>query len=431
LNKILYLPIEFASRELNSKLLLALYFSQKGFKVLIGQQWALYANANLLPKGIFFFKGVNNFNIELISKIKNLGHFTCLLEEELFSISEKEGFLNYPNPSSEVIDLIFSSSHNENKFRISNGRDELNCYPSGNPRLDLLKNKFRYFYDHKIKEIKKIYGKYLLINTNFGLNHSMWGSIEHAFAIHMNSAPKEKRSSKEYIDKFYNFLEWETACINAIKEFLQIAITNNNINIILRPHPAENLKKATQIWHSISNKINVIRDGEHIPWTMGATALLHTSCTTGFEAAAANIPSVSIVPYKTWYTESIISNKVNHVSSTAEEAYQIINEAIEKNHGLQIKNHAMHDFVPNYPQKFAFIEIFNKLNSLQFYPPQPNVIFPNFSNLPERSQIFKEKITLSKTEIEYKINLLHTDFPEKGMLPKVNELGDSLFLLHV
>jgi hypothetical protein len=259
----------------------------------------------------------------------------------------------------------------------------------------------------------------------------MWGSIEHAFAIHMNSAPKEKRSSKEYIDKFYNFLEWETACINAIKEFLQIAITNNNINIILRPHPAENLKKATQIWHSISNKINVIRDGEHIPWTMGATALLHTSCTTGFEAAAANIPSVSIVPYKTWYTESIISNKVNHVSSTAEEAYQIINEAIEKNHGLQIKNHAMHDFVPNYPQKFAFIEIFNKLNSLQFYPPQPNVIFPNFSNLPERSQIFKEKITLSKTEIEYKINLLHTDFPEKGMLPKVNELGDSLFLLHV
>ena len=51
----LYLPIEDASREMGAKILVAAAALQRGFSVVIGQQWLLANNHEAMPLGIMFF----------------------------------------------------------------------------------------------------------------------------------------------------------------------------------------------------------------------------------------------------------------------------------------------------------------------------------------------------------------------------------------
>jgi len=53
--------------------------------------------------------------------------------------------------------------------------------------------------------------------------------------------------------------------------------------------------------------------------TVTCRLLLHTSCTTGFEAHVAGRPALSLVPLASWITESFISNHVNPTFATAED----------------------------------------------------------------------------------------------------------------
>ena len=57
INPIVYILIEISLRELDSKLLTALFLIKKGFRVIVGFQWELTENRDCLPTGIFFFKG--------------------------------------------------------------------------------------------------------------------------------------------------------------------------------------------------------------------------------------------------------------------------------------------------------------------------------------------------------------------------------------
>ena len=75
--------IEIAERELDSKLLTALYLVKKGFHVIVGYQWALSENKDCLPTGIFFFKGMNKVHTDNMARVRQFGHAIVAMEEEL------------------------------------------------------------------------------------------------------------------------------------------------------------------------------------------------------------------------------------------------------------------------------------------------------------------------------------------------------------
>ena len=83
---IVYILIERAERELDSKLLVALFLVRKGFHVVLGQQWTLTLNKNCLPAGIFFFKGMNKIHTDNMGKVRQCGHAVVAMEEELLDI---------------------------------------------------------------------------------------------------------------------------------------------------------------------------------------------------------------------------------------------------------------------------------------------------------------------------------------------------------
>ena len=59
---VVYLPIEFQAREFDSKVLLAATLAQRGYAVVLGQQWLLYENIAKLPPGAILFKSFNKFH---------------------------------------------------------------------------------------------------------------------------------------------------------------------------------------------------------------------------------------------------------------------------------------------------------------------------------------------------------------------------------
>ena len=70
------------------------------------------------------------------------------------------------------------------------------------------------------------------------------------------------------------------AYIDAIK---YLSVHNNGYDIVLRPHPAEDLETWKILLKNIPN-VHVLRDGPINAWVNSSFAVMHNSCTTALEA---------------------------------------------------------------------------------------------------------------------------------------------------
>src|SRR5262245_21810230 len=85
---IIYLPIEFQSREFDSKVLLAATLTERGYAVVLGQQWLLYENVPRLPPGVILFKSFNKFHQVAMAHARQSGHRVVILDEEMLAQTE-------------------------------------------------------------------------------------------------------------------------------------------------------------------------------------------------------------------------------------------------------------------------------------------------------------------------------------------------------
>ena len=308
---IVYLPIEFQSREFDSKVLLAGTLTQRGYTVVLGQQWLLYESVPRLPPGVILFKSFNKFHQSAMAQARQRGHRVVILDEEMLAQTEAkaveamctDGIFQWP-------DLILADGQFEHDIlkRLSSGRNRIEI--TGNGRIDLLKPALRPIFQKEIDDVVARHGDFVLVNTNFSVLNSIWQSVEQVTQIQLQAGfikPNEPASVQTWQD----YLDFEdanrTAMHIAIRE---LARRRPQQRIIVRPHPGEDLKRWDGLFGEFSN-VKVIREGAHFPWTMACRLLLHTSCTTGFEAQVAGKSALSLVPRSSWITSSLISNHVN------------------------------------------------------------------------------------------------------------------------
>ena len=308
---VVYLPIEFQSREFDSKALLAATLAQRGYSVVLGQQWLLYNNLAQLPPGVVLFKSFNKFHQPAMALARQAGHRVVILEEELLAQTETkavealctDGIFALP-------DLILADGQFEHDIlkRLSGGKMRIEI--TGNGRIDLLKPELRPLFQKQIDDIKRRYGDFVLVNTNFSITNSMWQSTEQVTQIQLTAGfikPNDPASMQIWQD----YIDYEEANRSAMHAAIrELARRRPKQRIIVRPHPGEDLKRWDGLFADHPN-VSIIREGAHIPWTLACRVLLHTSCTTGFEAQVAGKPALSLVPRPSWITASLISNQVN------------------------------------------------------------------------------------------------------------------------
>jgi surface carbohydrate biosynthesis protein len=314
LNKIVYLPIEIKNREFYSKTILAAKLIQKNFKVVIGQQWFIYDQIlkKNFPPGIFFQNSLNEIKYNQLKAFKELQFYNILLDEENYSISFKHQDVFFIENTSrsyfyDWIDIHYCNTVNELNALKKIAKNKKNFVLTGNVRREFLE-KYSGILDSEAEKLKLKYGKFILINTNFGYINSI-------FEDYINKLLDDNVISQKAIPEIKKFFLFEEKNLQNLLIFLEIALKKfNNINFIIRPHASENIEKVREIYKNLLNYKNFIIDnsGSTHAFIKASLLLIHTSCTTGLEAVYLSKPAINFIPsYLKTYVVNILSFEVN------------------------------------------------------------------------------------------------------------------------
>ena len=158
-----------------------------------------------------------------------------------------------------------------------------NIFITNNPRFDFYHKSFIKNELYKLPT-EFLESKYILINTAFTVFNSKFKSLE-----------VEKRMYKKYFgyddEKFFKRYNSEKESVEYLIEFAKKLFNRfDDIKLIIRPHPFEDLKIYQDKLASY-DRIHVTHEGTVVKWIAGAQALINYNCSTSYEAGLLKTPS--------------------------------------------------------------------------------------------------------------------------------------------
>ena len=297
----IYIHVEVSVRELDSKLLLAVISAKKGHKVLVSDLSSIRFGLNnkLLAPGIFHTKSLSPSEIKILrhQEIIDSGSIISSIDEEGGLVDygyDKFAKVRYSKKTVDQASMIFGWGDEdvESLKRIYPDFSS-KIFMTGSPRSDLWKPLFNDYW----RETQKINKKnFILVPTNFSLANSL------PIRTFLRNIELLKRGGYFERDPDYMSLLFATASeeyqmilsyINAIKYLSKNSI---GYNIVIRPHPAENIE-AWRIYLKDLPNVYVSREGPIDSWIKNSFAIIHHDCTSGIEATISGKPVITFNPF--------------------------------------------------------------------------------------------------------------------------------------
>ena len=287
LNDIL-LPVETITRELDGKLLLAMFAAEAGFDVHIGAM-------NRIPEGDFGPSIYVAKSVRFAKQVKlmaQLGHKIAAWDEEgLVRFRDDIHMSRIEREAFSIPAALFSwGRSNSAIWRAHPFYNAVTIIESGNPRIDLLRLELRSLHREAAERLREQYGPFVLFNTNFSfVNHYK----------PQGRKPKIARGSydsqsyltfKELVDEHKRKI-FRAFC-DAIPE---IAAAIAPRRLVIRPHPSENKAAWEQVAAGLAN-VSVVYEGGVAQWLLAASCLIHNGCTSAVEAAVMKRPVLAYRP---------------------------------------------------------------------------------------------------------------------------------------
>ena len=316
--KIIYFPMEIASRELDSRLLLAVIAASRGFEVVLGQKWLIERNIEHMTPGVYLSKTLTVRDAKMLQRAKAAGYITAAIDEEMPGlVIHDRKFWWVSRDAVDATDLIFlPGTYNSSAFAASFGLQEQRVRRAANPRWDLLRKELRPIFADEVAALKRRYGNFILVNSNLGLTNSKKGDARQMIQGLIDQG-KVDASDTELLRDLDYIVEMEVQNRATLIELLpEMARRFSSHRIILRPHPSEDVESWHQ-WLAGCPEIAVVREGAAVPWILAADALVHTNCTTGVEAIALDKPAICLITTNNPANRRYLANLVNPVTTSA------------------------------------------------------------------------------------------------------------------
>jgi len=295
----LIIPVENQVREFDPKLLLACIAAQRGFRSVIGSRQQIDFRIRHLPVGIYLSKSQTVRSAKMFRILRELGHEVTVWDEEA---------LVHPPPEIYFSRRLSAESLKYVTHQFAWGQenaDLLHSFPglpadarvhiTGNPRGDMLRLEMRSFFEREVAELRKAYGDFILVNTNF--NHvNAFYPVQNLLQspAEAGAEPEFGRAARGMTPEYALGLQVHKKAI--FERFLRLIPELEgsfpDLTIVVRPHPTEN----HQVYHEIAGRcqrVKVEHSGNVVPWLLATKALVHNSCTTGLEAHALGVPALS------------------------------------------------------------------------------------------------------------------------------------------
>ena len=295
----LIIPVENQVRELDPKVLLACIAARHGFTSVIGSHRIIDFHIASLPRSIYLCKSFTVMNLKMFKIMHALGHRIVSWDEEaLVHLPPAMYYSRRLSPLSlQYVSHLFAWGEDNRELWLNYPEmpKDMPIHVTGNPRGDLLRPEMHRFYEDKADEIRKSFGKFILVNTNF--NH-----VNAFFPKQNLFRPVKKPGEQPEFGKAAKGMSREFA--QALRDYKQTVFEEfqrliprldnefPDFNIVVRPHPTEN----QTVYHKIASecrRVKVTNEGNIVPWLMAAKALVHNGCTTGVEAYAMRVPAIS------------------------------------------------------------------------------------------------------------------------------------------
>ncbi|WP_446008844.1 surface carbohydrate biosynthesis protein [Candidatus Electrothrix sp.] len=328
----LIVPIETKVREFHAKAYLATVAAERGFKVCIGDARSIRRRLGWLPVGAYFLdKSVVPNRTDLFRYYRALGLRVVAWCEEGFSLVDKDAYLRHrinPDALSQTESFFtwgpYQSSIIKNRYPELAGR----IADTGNPRIDILHLPARSVFNEQAKLLRQQYPHMILINTNFSMcNHKKgrMGYIELLKSGGKISTTEDEEFAKGWMKHKENlFIAFKKLVFTLSQEF-------GDRKIIIRPHPSENHDVYRDLYKDVIN-VDVIHEGNVIPWLMAADIVIHNGCTTAVEACLLDRPVLAYRPFVSDRFDIDFPNQVSVDVSTEEDVVSCIhsNSQIER-----------------------------------------------------------------------------------------------------
>ena len=332
----LLIPVENQVRELDGKILLSCVAASRGFDAFVGWKGSIDNHLSSFPRSTYFAKSLTSRNEKVFSILHLLGHRIMAWDEEAVVHYPPEVY--YSRRLSEKAvgltqQLLAWGEDNKSLFEGSPGFSSTPIEVVGNPRGDLLRPEFRPFFDKRVEEIKRQYGDFILLNTNFGTINGYYPEMNVCYAS--ESAPEGLALGRGAIgferDFAVRLYKFRTKVLEKIKQLVpDIARAYPDRTIVVRPHPAENRDLWREHLKDFDN-VHVDAEGNVVPWLLACSVLIHNGCTTAVEGYILKRPVIAYVPLAGGDDFAIDPpNSVSDVATTVPEVIEKIGHVLDQ-----------------------------------------------------------------------------------------------------
>lgn len=333
----IYLHIEIATRELDAKLLLATLAAARGHQVIISDLGGIMRgveNGSLKP-GIFHTKSLTASDIKIKRHKKFIDNGF-----KITSLDEEAGIINH-SYEGFAIDRYSEKSIEQSSAVFGYGQDDVETlqrlYPSqatkifktGSPRADLWKPFFSEYWGVPSSKPTR---PYLLVASNC---ENTPEPFYERFRTYKKDGyfKRNKNAFKKLFGMKAEGIQKTGAFIEAIQHLSKF---NNGYDIVLRPHPSENIEAWKTFLKDIPN-VHVIREESITPWVNNAFAVMHNGCTTAIEAIVSRKPVITYIPFEVKY-DGKIPNELGYNIKSKEELSAKVNNIFEEMKSKNFKN---------------------------------------------------------------------------------------------
>ncbi len=333
---------------MDPRILLACIAAQRGFTAIIGPLREMERRIAAFPQSIYLSKSMLPGRTEMFRIMRQLGLKIITLDEEALVHLPAEIYYSRrlsPDAMSYVSRLLAWGEDNAELWRqypLRSGDGRIHV--TGNPRNDMLRPEIRQFYESTVHDLRRQYGHYILINTNFNHVNAFYPSMNLFQPDVMQAERPEfgkaaKGMTREYAEGLRNHKE---AVFEDFKKLIpKLHETFTDQTIIIRPHPTENQDIYRQIASGCQN-VQVTNQGNVVPWLMGARALIHNGCTTGVESYLVGVPAIS---YRATVNETYDSgffrlpNSLSHQCFSFDELRKMLRSILSGTLGVPNSDH--------------------------------------------------------------------------------------------
>ena len=358
--KVVFLPVEMAHRELESKFLLAVELCKRGYVVKLGTKKSVFEYLRLIQGGIFLsIWSAHKKFCELYKSLQsNHTRVVAMDEEAVITMGEKVYSNTRINQGTlEYIDLYLACGVRDADIIKSKVGDRCQVQITGNPRFDLL----RMFNSNFLHSDKS---KILLISPfGFGNHYIGFDNYMHQLeTLNVLSGPDliaYRKYGEVQIKNMRAFISLAKAALSTI---------SNEYSVVYRPHPAENVEylksqfSETNVQLSLSSSL--------IDDLASASLIVHNFCTVGVEAKVMGLNTLGYSPYSYDIAdESIVYEDVPFTQSH-EIALEYISTASNnltfvRPKNLQDSSPSLEPVLADLSGRYAFERIADELDLLQ------------------------------------------------------------------